>query len=806
MPRLLLWILLLSAYSVRSQSISGSVQNEKGRPVAAATILVLHAKDSIPYKIDISNNEGKFSISNLKNGIYLVCATHVGYVKTYSSTMTIPSAGTNDLKLILLEHSSSLQTLTIVSRKPMIEVTAGRTVINVEGTLNNIGTTALDVLRKSPGVNIDNEDNISVGGKNGVQVYIDGRQSPLTGTDLSGYLSSLQSGQIESIEIITNPSAKYESAGNAGIINIRLKKNKAFGTNGSVNAGYGIGNFPKYNAGFSINHRNRLVNIFATYTYGNSQNLIRTYNNRNSADSVFNQTAKRVFTDKPHNIQAGIDFFLNKVSTIGILLNAAPGTTISDNTSITTIQHEDSANTQMLLDASSILNIERKNTNVNLNYRYVTGKKEFNFDIDYVNYRMLNDQFQPNYYYDSDTNFMFSRIYHMFTTSEIQMHSAKLNYDFDAWKGKLSIGGKYGKVDSENELARHDVVGSIEKFDSSTSNDFDYHENINAVFARYTREYQKIQLQFGIRIENTVVSGVSTGYRWSGAYMPYDSSFKKTYTDAFPSASISFRRNTNNRLSISFGRRIDRPRYSDLNPFEYRIDEYVYRTGNTNLRPQYTTIIELVNVYKDKFTTSVSYSHVKDLFTSIFDTTQVSRTFLTATNLSSQDVFNLSINYIFQGKRVTGFINLNPAYNNYKSNFGKGRDLHLKAFSYSVKSQVGYRFKHGFASELAVVYNSPAIGLGSFEFRANASVDLALAKSMFDNRFSIKASITDIFFTNQIRGTSDFVGQQIDVKRTFEPRVFRVNFSYRFGSSTVKAARQRRTLMEEENRRMQSAN
>lgn len=258
----LLLLLLLSGFAAHSQSIRGVVVDQNGDPIASATIMILQAGDSSLYKIDVTNGKGLFAISNVTSGTYLLCATHVGYSKIYSSQIKIPTA--KDTKLVLTEQSSSLKTLTVVARKPMIEISEGKMIINVEGTLNNIGTTALDVLRKSPGVTVDSEDNLSLAGKNGVQVYIDGRQSPLSGADLSGYLSSLQSSQIESIEIITNPSAKYEAAGNAGIINIRLKKNKALGTNGSVNFGYGIGSFPKYNAGFTLNHRNRLVNIFAT--------------------------------------------------------------------------------------------------------------------------------------------------------------------------------------------------------------------------------------------------------------------------------------------------------------------------------------------------------------------------------------------------------------------------------------------------------------------------------------------------------------------------------------------------------------
>src|SRR6185295_14680936 len=179
----------------------------------------------------------------------------------------------------MVKKEKSLQGVTVTSEKPMVEVKADKTIVNVEGTMNAVGNDAMELLRKSPGVTVDKDDNINLAGKNGVQIYIDGKPSPLTGTDLTSYLKSMQSAQIESIEIITNPSAKYEAAGNAGIINIRLKKNKAFGTNGSVSAGFNQGVYPKYNAGFSLNYRNNKFNIFGNYNYnkGKNENRLNLY-------------------------------------------------------------------------------------------------------------------------------------------------------------------------------------------------------------------------------------------------------------------------------------------------------------------------------------------------------------------------------------------------------------------------------------------------------------------------------------------------------------------------------------------------
>lgn len=805
MKKLILLLFLCLFYRVNAQSIKGLVQDEGGNPIIAATITITSAADTLNHQTFTTNDVGRFSFS-IQTGNYILCATGVGYAKSCSTPLNLVSSNDQEVNLVLGRNLTSMDEVTVVSQKPLIEMRADKMIINVEGTINSVGTTALEVLRKAPGVAIDNEDNISLTGKNGVQVYIDGRLSPLSGSDLASYLSSLQSAQLESIEIITNPSARYEAAGNGGIINIRMKKNKTFGTNGSINAGFGTGRYSKYNGGFSINHRNKRVNIFGSYNYADGRTFIRTNTYRMLADSIFNQYATRVFTDKPHNIQAGLDYFVNKNTTVGLLINILPGQQVFDNRSRSTIQHEDSGSIERQLVALGLGKNKRRNTNVNLNYRMSTPTSDLDMDADYAHYSLVSDQYQPNYYYDNQDDFIYSRIYHMLSPSDIKMHSLKLNYDFNAGKGKLSIGGKYGQVRSDNNFERFNVVNAVEMADSLRTNNFLYKENINAVYGRYSLDVDKFLFQFGVRAENTNISGYSNGYKSNGYYQPYDSVFKRNYTDLFPSASITYRRNMDNQFSLNLGRRIDRPPYQDLNPFEFKIDEYISRKGNTNLQPQYTNSVELIHIYKDKLTTSLGYSHVNDVFTQIFDTAETSKTFITKTNVATQDVVNLFINYSFQWKRYSGYFNLNPFYNHYRSNFGAGRDLDLEAFAYIIKSQHGYKFKHGFAAELSFLYNSPGIGLGFFRGKGLGNVDIAVAKSLFNNKVSVKAAMSDVFFTNKISATSSFAGQEMEVYRTFEPRLFRINISYKFGSSMIKASRQRRTLMDEENKRLQSGN
>jgi iron complex outermembrane recepter protein len=321
---------MLMAATVQAQQVSGVVKDQQGKGLEKSTISLLRAKDSVVVKLVATGDNGRYNVSAPQPGSYLVSASFVGYSTAYSQPFELSGSGMTVPDLTIAKASGNLKEVMVTAKKPMVEVKADKTILNVEGTINSVGTDALELLRKSPGVTLDKDDNVSLSGKNGVQVYIDGKPSPLSGADLTAFLKNLQSSQIEAIEIITNPSAKYDAAGNAGIINIRLKKNKAFGTNGSVNAGYAVGVYPKYNGGISLNNRGKKVNIFGNYNINKSKNegTFKLY--REQLDTVFNQ--KNIFTSKSlsHGFKAGLDYTINRKHSVGILVNG----NISDNENI----------------------------------------------------------------------------------------------------------------------------------------------------------------------------------------------------------------------------------------------------------------------------------------------------------------------------------------------------------------------------------------------------------------------------------------------------------------------------------------
>ncbi|PZR29323.1 MAG: TonB-dependent receptor [Citrobacter freundii] len=804
----LLTAAVLLSSATFAQKISGSVKDQQGKGLEKTTVSLLKAKDSSVVKLTVSDNQGNYSFQ-ADAGKYLISVSYVGYLPTYSKTFDVATGDVTVEAVTLLKNEGTMAGVTVTSKKPIVEVRADKTIMNVEGTINAVGQDALELLRKSPGVMVDKDDNITLAGKNGVQVFIDGKPSPLSGADLANFLKTLQSSQIEAVELITNPSAKYEAAGNAGIINIKLKKNKTFGTNGSVNAGYAIGTYGKYNAGLALNHRNAKVNLFGNYNYNRGLTVSNFKLYRAQGDSIFDQTQRmKNYNDNGHNFKAGLDYFLNAKSTVGAIVTGNLSDGRMDSKGPMDIIYRPTNEKVRLLQANSDNDLKRDNINFNLNYRYaMTGGSELNVDADYGFYKNRSNQFQPNHYYDVINGQLvptFSNVYRMIAPTDIDIYSVKVDYEQNFKKGRLGLGGKLGYVNTDNDFQRYNVYGNSEVIDKDRSNKFTYKENVNAVYANYNRAFKGFMIQAGLRVENTNSDGRSTGLKQmtGGGYAPYDSTISRNYTDFFPSAAITFNKNPMSQFGLTYSRRIDRPVYQDLNPFEFKLNDYTYMKGNTQLRPQYTNSFGITHTYKYRLNTALNYSHVKDIFTQLPDTINKSEAYLIKKNLATQDIISLNISYPFQYKWYSFFANLNTYYSHYKANFGGGdRNINLDVFAASFYMQNTFKLSKTINAELTGFYNSPTIWQGTFKSRAIYGIDGGFTKTILKGNGTVRAVVTDMFKLLKFKGESNFTGVTNIASGNWESRQFKLNFTYRFGSNQVKAARQRKTGLDDENKR-----
>jgi iron complex outermembrane recepter protein len=797
----------LFSFAQSTGTVTGTVTDVNGKKVVSATVLLLKATDSSLYKTEITNAEGAYTFNQVAVGNYFTKISALSFkeIQTEAFAVSVGVKTTATHTLPLLEKT--LTGVVVTTKKPMVQVKADKMVVNVEGTMNAVGNNGIDLLKKSPGIIVDKDDNISMSGKNGVRIYIDGRPSPLTGADLANYLKSIQSTQVEAIELITSPGAKYEAAGNAGIINIKLKKDKSMGTNGSANLGYAIGVNSKYNAGVNFNNRNKKINLFGSLN-GNISPYQTSFNlERFLLDTAFINETQMNSENRNLSYKFGVDYFINKKSTFGILVNANTSKNENRNASETPISYMPTNTVTQHLTANNSATGKNNNININTNYKYTSGGKDLNVDLDYGNFSINTDQIQPNTYFNAAKTVVLSRANYQFVSPvKINIGALKIDYEQELKdKSKLGFGTKIAYTDANNHFERYNLTGSTKALDVPRSNEFDYKENINALYANWNKELKGgKQIQLGLRAENTNATGDTYGlFANTTVNTTSKQTFKRNYTDFFPSASITFAKNPMKTWTLAYSRRIDRPDYQDLNPFEFKLDEYTFQKGNTNLIPQYTNNFTITNVYKYMLTTSLSFSQVDNVFTQLVDTAEKSKSFITKKNIARQRIVSLNISRPFQKKWYSGFVNLNTFFSNYKADFGGGnRIINIDVFTAQLYAQNSFTLnKKGLVAELSGFATTPSVWEGTFKSNALWSVDMGLSKPIFKNRATVKIAVSDVFRSLKWRGTADFSGQRTTAFGYGESQQLKVNLNYRFGNNAVKAARQRNSAIDDEKSR-----
>ncbi len=794
-------LLIFSAFRavVAAPKISGVVRNSDNSPASFASVLLLNSKDSSLVKGDVTNDKGEYQFDEVVKGAYIISCSILGNKKYYSSEI---SCNENDLihNISLLAGEKTLKEVNVTAKKPLIEVKADKTVFNVEQSINAAGMNALELLRKCPGVRVDKDDNVEMRGKSNVLIYIDGKPTYMDNKDLAAMLKNMQSNNIESIELIANPSAKYDASGNAGIINIKLKKNKKFGTNGNVNVGVAQGKYFKQTAGLSLNNRSKKVNLFGNYSINNGkdynfQNFDRTQNNYS-----YDFKSENVSDGINHSLKAGVDYYLNSKNVIGVMVNGMSSTGDFSSESKTLIGPANAAFNQVL-KATNKIPMNRRNGNANLNYKYEdTSGHSVNIDLDYGNFKSQGKSYQPNFYWNQDETAVTSEaIYKSNTANAIHIYSGKADYEQNVFKGKLGIGIKSALVKTDNDFDFYDVVNGIDTLNVNRTNRFVYSENVNAAYLNFSRAFEKWSFQMGIRAEHTHSKGML-----SSATPQNDDTVEREYLNFFPSAGFSYTINSKHQIGMTYSRRIDRPNYQDLNPFEIKLDELTYEKGNAFLRPQYTNTFDLTHTFMQYFTTSLSYSHVRDMFMQTTDTTEFSRTYVTQKNFATLDIAGINISFPVPVKKWWMIMaNINANYNQLQADF-EGRKLSNQYYTYTFYADNTFTLPKDFSLNISGWYSGPNYWGGTFKLKPMGSLDLGLQKTFLQKKLTAKLSLSDVFKTQRWFAISNFSGLYVDANGNYESRQLRLNISYRFGSNQVERQRDRKSGADSENSRIKS--
>ncbi|TDO29333.1 TonB-dependent receptor [Sediminibacterium goheungense] len=810
----LLFAILFSGYAnsqpQRSGKITAIVQSEQQQAIENATVELLRSKDSILVKAAITDKTGLALFENLSWGTYQLRISAVGYTTKYSQLLEL-NAQQSEMQsgtITLAVSAASTSEVTVTSRKPFIQKLTDRIVVNVENSIVSAGSSALDVLERAPGVTVDQNDAIGLRGRQGVIIMIDGKPTPMTGADLANYLRGLPSNTIERIDIITNPSAKYDAAGNSGIIDIRMKKDQRMGTNGTVTMGYGQGIYPKSNAGLTFNHRNKKINLFGNYSYGYRMNLNHLILDRNFFDNNGIYTGgdlKDNYTKTPvhfHNTRFGIDIFPSKKTIIGAVVSAnfnKIGRTNVNGSEVLNAQRQKISTFQTLANNNDHAN--NIVANINFKHSFNTAGKELTADVDYGEYnsssfsRVATKYFnlnggslQPDYILDGDQD------------GKLILRTAKIDYANPLKaSGRFEAGVKTSYVSADNDAKFFDVSSGTPQDDVNKTNRFKYNEYNNAGYLNFSKEFKKFSLQLGLRGEHTKINT----HQLKGNIR-----FDSSYFQLFPSAFLNYKMKENHTLGVSVSRRIDRPGYSQLNPFLFLIDVTTYATGRPGLLPQLTWSYELSYTMKNisftlgysrtKQNQNVAIARFKDVFPNIPSDDNV--TVQIPVNLSWQDYYGLTVSAPVRISKWWNMINNgNLYYNHFNGRLGTTQ-LNNGRPSFDIRTNNTFTIGNGWISELNVNYNSSG-QYGFMVAKAQWGLALGVQKTVMNKKGTIRFNISDIFWTNLPRGTITYNNYLEKWRAYRETRVANLTFTYRFGKNTVQAARRRTTASEEERSR-----
>lgn len=793
------------AYAQNTGKISGAIQDGSSqKKMESLSISLLKSADSSVVKTAVSNKEGQFSFENLLPGTYLVLASSATHQPTYSGLLQISETASdkNVGTLTLMPITKKLDEVVVTSKKQFIERKIDKTIINPDALISNAGANAFEMLEKAPGVSVDKDGNISLKGKQGVIIMVDGKPTYLSGPDLVNFLTNLPASNLELVEIMTNPPAKYDAAGNSGIINFKTKRIKLKGFNGSLSSNQAVGEFFRTNNSLNLNYRKGKVNLFSTLN-GNYRkqsqylDIDREYLFIDkSVRAIFQQNSIERRTRQYYALKTGMDFYATKKTTLGLVFtgNMSPYSDPGMNTSYL----RDAA---FVLDSTVVANKTQEGewthhgVNVNMRHKFDSTGRELTADVDILKYGGDVNQMINSKNYLPNGNISFENTITGILPSDVHIFSIKTDYtQMIGKKIKMDAGIKTSFVETSNKANYFNTVNNITTVDKARTTNFDYKENINAAYVNMSAEVKKWGFQAGLRAENTSYEGIQYGN-----FLQPDSTFKNNYNSLFPTMYVSYKHNDKNQFGFNYGRRINRPNYENLNPFINFIDIYTYDVGNPFLRPMFSNNLELTHTYKNFLTTTVNYTHTNNLFGEAFDQ-EGEAIVVRPSNFGNVQVANFSVSaQVKPTKWWTAQLYSEVSYTDIDAQI-KGNDIDLQMVTYSANANNQFQFNKGWSAELSGFFRSKGLE-NQINIRSLYQLNAGVQKQILKKKGSLRLAISD--FTGPMK-ISGFIANIETANASFrqrrDSRVLTLGFNYRFGKPMKTEKRNTGGAADEQNR------
>ncbi|MFT6843251.1 MAG: outer membrane receptor protein involved in Fe transport [Psychroserpens sp.] len=779
--------------------VSGTVFDNNSVGVPFANVLLLRVNDTTLVKGTLSDENGGFVIEDVKEDNYFVESSVIGYQSAQSEDFSLV-ANYKVPPLVLIE-GESLNEVLVVAKKPLFTQKVDRLVINVESSIVSSGGTALEVLERSPGVIVNRQSNgISIVGKEGVVVMINGKTSYVPTSSIVQFLDSMSADNIESIELITTPPSNFDAEGNAGFINIVLKKSSDLGLNGSysLSAGYGDGGTTSDNINF--NYRKNKINLFGSYSFSidKRKQIINTSREYRVNDTLFSTSTQtdRDPNQRNHNARFGMDYQTSEKTIIGVLLNAFDNRWSMDafNKSF------DAANgipTSFVELANDEIN-HKKHFGANLNVKHNFTDDDFvSFDLDYLFYEFDNPTNYTNSFFDENHNFLRTEFLLSTKMTPINTWVGKLDYNNKLnEKLKFETGVKGTKSGFENDVAVANRMNGILVPDPTLTNVSDLDEKIIAAYGAADYNFSdKTSAKIGVRYEYTD-SKLTTN--------TLGTVVDRQYGHWFPSVFLLHKLTEDLSMNLSYSKRITRPTFDDLAPFIIFVEPNTFFSGNASLQPAISNTFKYDINFKSYFL-SFQYTDEDSAIARFQETIdeETGRLIFEASNLDYIRTFSIITgipvklaswwrsqnNLTFVKQKVRSFYN--------------GAPIELDLGIFSANSTHSFRITDSFSAELTGFYNGPGF-FGNAKYDEVYGVNIGLQNKFSDKWGTLKFSVNDILDSVQFNGGTDLPDQNIKTRNTFDfsNRTFTLTYSHKFGNKKLKSSRDRETGSEDERKRV----
>lgn len=797
-------LLLISVNATAQCIIRGTINDDLGKPVPYANVLLLHSPDSSLAKGAITNSGGYFEFKNIKKGNYIVAVSHANMITLFKALKIVPEIKEFNIgALSLTPITVELGKVTVQAPPPMFEEKIDRMVINVQNSIVNTTGSVLDVLEKSPGITVDRQNNsISINGKSGVEVMLNGKLTYMPLDALVELLDGTSAADVQRIEIITTPPSKYDAAGNAGYINIVFIKNPDDGINGSYYITAGYGKRPLAAAGINFNDHYRKLNLYGNYSYSLDQ-FVQTSQGLNQFTSNGKLISQDLYTtDKPvrqvNSLQFGLDYHVDSATTISALVRGYDFNWSNASDNGARILTNNTLDTIIATTVHEKNNWDNLMTNLNFLHSFRHGST-VSADANYIYYYDNHPDDYFNKYFDGSKQFLYDEMLRTFKTTPINFYVFSADYiSAPNEKVRFEGGTKVSLTGFHNDIGLERFKQNLWMTDANLSANYKLRENIWAGYGSFTiKASEATTIKAGLRYEYTVSMMGTT----SAANV-----VNRKYGNFFPTFFLSRKINASNSVSISYSRRITRPTFNDLAPFTIFFDPKTFFYGNPTLLPSIANTVQTIYSYKD-FLFSLNYTYenntIEHFQTQRIDTIS-NLVYVSARNFKYEKYFTASFSLPFSVTHWWSMQNnLNFNWHQINTTY-EGKNILLGIYYYNIRSTQNFLLPKYFSLELTGAYTSDSY-FGTSTLKPVYRVDAGLQKKFANKNDILKFTANDIFNSGSHYRYYDNLpvkGTIINGSLNFGNTSFKLIYTQTFGNKNLKNKHNRTTGAEEELERL----